>query len=582
MASWENILVEKTKMPSADDMSSEFSSVDDKKTRTQKRRSKRLSKTFEFKKTVTIGGKAPKKIKEKRESAEVAKGPTVNAFGEMVYPQKEKVKLRQRMKNKIEEQKEKRQTRKALEEKNKKVVESSSSEVSDDDDEDESQTRPNETFEQTANRLISEASISLDISGLELEDVPSEMIRLRQSLIFLDVGFNKLTKFSDLLHLFGNLQKLALDSNKITEIPGKELTALTKLRELSLNGNEIVCLPEQIGELVSLDKLGLRNNKIEFIPPQIGYLTNLLELKLDGNPLVLLPKSMGYLVNLELLDCSGCGLESLPEEFSYMFRLNELYLGNNALEQLPETFGLLSRITKLNLCDNKLTQLPTSMGLMVSLQMFVCDGNPFTGIMEKVSRMSTKDIFEFLEERMLDKIGSIDRRQYLNTLKSTDVRKPLQPIGSSDNTADSSQHVLAPHEILQMREKMRKLREAAGEMIRMCDTVVRSLKIKLTTLNSLQDCVAVGNLLRPLKAEAAAIGPLISRYVTLQHPPTPAQGDDQLLIIKRTLAVVVQNVALIITGLGVGIRESDDIEILVTFVKHLKSFYSRLKDIPLD
>jgi Leucine-rich repeat (LRR) protein len=64
------------------------------------------------------------------------------------------------------------------------------------------------------------------------------------------------------------------------------------LEDLTLEGNKIKNLPENIGNLKTLTKLNLSNNQITNIPESIGSLTNLKELYLTNNQVKHLPLSM--------------------------------------------------------------------------------------------------------------------------------------------------------------------------------------------------------------------------------------------------------------------------------------------------
>ena len=55
------------------------------------------------------------------------------------------------------------------------------------------------------------------------------------------------------------------------------------LIRLSLNGNKISSISQEIGKLVKLEKLELQNNAIKKLPDTIGNLNKLEELNLSGN-----------------------------------------------------------------------------------------------------------------------------------------------------------------------------------------------------------------------------------------------------------------------------------------------------------
>jgi Leucine-rich repeat (LRR) protein len=54
---------------------------------------------------------------------------------------------------------------------------------------------------------------------------------------------------------------------------GETVAALTALEELMLNGNQLITLPNEIGELQNLEKLDIANNRLQALPRAVGRLT---------------------------------------------------------------------------------------------------------------------------------------------------------------------------------------------------------------------------------------------------------------------------------------------------------------------
>ncbi|KAG0207331.1 hypothetical protein BGX28_001381 [Mortierella sp. GBA30] len=93
----------------------------------------------------------------------------------------------------------------------------------------------------------------LDLSYLELTDLPSDICDLNFAIVYNERGSFSLSK---------NRLKLFLSCNRFTTIP------------------------MDVFALHNLSVLSLRNNNIQVIPPEIGLLHNLVELSLGGNLLV--------------------------------------------------------------------------------------------------------------------------------------------------------------------------------------------------------------------------------------------------------------------------------------------------------
>jgi Leucine-rich repeat (LRR) protein len=183
----------------------------------------------------------------------------------------------------------------------------------------------------------------------------------------------------------------------------RQVGRLSRLRELHLNGNQLVALPDTIAGLVALEKLSVANNRLATLPPQIAGLSRLEELNLNGNPLVQgLPPEVGACSALEVMDLSACQLTALPDDFTLLTRLMELNLASNRLSQLPQTVGRMTRLVRLDLSDNRLSDLPLSTGHLTGLQTLMIQGNPIRNprLLEKFS-IGSDHLVDFLERRMM-------------------------------------------------------------------------------------------------------------------------------------------------------------------------------------
>ncbi|GJZ45966.1 NB-ARC domains-containing protein [Tanacetum coccineum] len=92
------------------------------------------------------------------------------------------------------------------------------------------------------------------------------------------------------------------------------LAGLSCLKELCLQGNDLLEVPESIGGLSCLEYLDLSGNNLLEVPESIGGLSCLQDLNLKGNNFTSLPGSLSQLSHLEELSVDGCKkLEVLPE-----------------------------------------------------------------------------------------------------------------------------------------------------------------------------------------------------------------------------------------------------------------------------
>ncbi|KAJ9131442.1 hypothetical protein P3X46_035100 [Hevea brasiliensis] len=103
------------------------------------------------------------------------------------------------------------------------------------------------------------------------------------------------------------------------------LQKLNRIRVFSLNGYQIVSLPESIGNLRHLRYLDLSYTSIRNLPESTGTLYNLQTLLLIGcQSLIELPTNMGKLLNLQYLDASQSGLMKMPHGIGRLIKLQRL------------------------------------------------------------------------------------------------------------------------------------------------------------------------------------------------------------------------------------------------------------------
>ncbi len=145
---------------------------------------------------------------------------------------------------------------------------------------------------------------------------------------------------------------------KVDEINRQETTGYTMNKNnhvisLGIYEQDLVSLPETLGQLTNLKKLDLRWNKLTSLPETLGQLTNLKILYLLDNQLTSLPETLGQLTKLEELYLGVIQLASLPETLGQLTNLKKLDLRVNQLASLPETLGQLTNLKELHLGVNQ-------------------------------------------------------------------------------------------------------------------------------------------------------------------------------------------------------------------------------------
>ncbi|MBF0323272.1 MAG: hypothetical protein HQL62_10110, partial [Magnetococcales bacterium] len=197
----------------------------------------------------------------------------------------------------------------------------------------------------------------LDLSGLDLQDLPAEIGR------------------------FVHVRRLFLADNRLTTLP-PEIAQLTSLELLDLRRNRIRHLPEQMASMAALVYLWLDGNGLTALPPVVMALTGLQRLILRHNLLTALPSGMGALTRLRELSIQDNRLISLPEEIGQLSALELLFLSGNALTALPVSLRDLAALQRLDLRDNQLQDLPVGMYRLTSLVQLDLRGNPLLTVPE--------------------------------------------------------------------------------------------------------------------------------------------------------------------------------------------------------
>ncbi|CAM9406930.1 unnamed protein product [Ectocarpus sp. 6 AP-2014] len=152
-----------------------------------------------------------------------------------------------------------------------------------------------------------------------------------------------------------NLTVLSLKSCKLRRLDD-DVAELRCLKELYLETNLILNLPETFTRLRMLEILDAKKNRLQDCPEAIGSLSLLKRLELDGNRLEVLPPSLSQLTQLEVLTLSSNHVYQLPDEIVGLAKLKTLDVNGNMLTHLPPGFGAL-RLRSLKLSYNRLETL---------------------------------------------------------------------------------------------------------------------------------------------------------------------------------------------------------------------------------
>ncbi|KAF2237682.1 outer arm dynein light chain 1 [Viridothelium virens] len=194
----------------------------------------------------------------------------------------------------------------------------------------------------------------IDLSDLELESVPDELLEPLQQIIKLPRAEDRAPS-PELYRSLAPALQLYLSANRLRSIPSAILN-LEHLTVLSLRGNKLVELPGSIGRLRNLVSLNVANNLLRWLPFELldllrdpGKLTHLY---LYPNPfLQVLPQPKGYFSKGVRLDVTRNVAEEYRDNLCAYFQNCEV---ESDRDHLPWVLQLLDLRLLRIIADDRL------------------------------------------------------------------------------------------------------------------------------------------------------------------------------------------------------------------------------------
>ncbi len=158
----------------------------------------------------------------------------------------------------------------------------------------------------------------------------------------------------EIFDLSDTLEVLNLSGNQLSSLPD-DFGRFKKLRILFLSQNEFTEIPEVLAQCPELTMIGFKSNQISqfsenALPPKIQWLI------LTDNQIVQLPNSLGELKHLQKCMLAGNRLTSLPDSMVACQSLELLRLSANQLESIPSWLFTLPRLSWLACAGNPCTR----------------------------------------------------------------------------------------------------------------------------------------------------------------------------------------------------------------------------------
>ena len=188
---------------------------------------------------------------------------------------------------------------------------------------------------------LSVASNSIrEISGI------GNLVKLKR----LNLLRNQLTRLPEEIGSLVNLTRFDVANNLLTEVPA-DISNLRGLKHLNLECNMLSELPVAFGKL-ECEVLNLSKNQFTVCPPSVVDMYKLRKLSINYNEIGCLPGGLDKLTKLESLHASKNRISILPDSIIGMTSLQSLWFDNNQLSALPPNVHRLTKLSELKLEGN--------------------------------------------------------------------------------------------------------------------------------------------------------------------------------------------------------------------------------------
>lgn len=240
---------------------------------------------------------------------------------------------------------------------------------------------------------LSETLKRLDLSGIRLTSLPTEILVEMANLERLDISRNQIQDLSPLCEQFAgldNLVEILAYSNNIKRLP-TNFRRFSNLKRLNLSSNSLKRC-DGIDELKCLQVLILDNNRLEsFCEHFFENLRRLEVLHCAQNRITTLPPALRNMRYLRNVDLSNNKLVSIPPDLLQLQRMEVLNLSRNNISRVPtiQLKGFKRRPMSVDLSDNQLVRFPEQL-LSMSRRIDLCR-NQIRKIPVTVTKLCSKD-----------------------------------------------------------------------------------------------------------------------------------------------------------------------------------------------
>lgn len=181
----------------------------------------------------------------------------------------------------------------------------------------------------------------LTIHNMTLKNIPEGLAKLSnlENLCFFNAPFEGLP---DGLIDLKKLRRIEIVAS--VEVLPKQICKVHQLQELILCRNQITQLPAKIGWLSNLEMLEVsEHQQLMTLPEEIGQLTHLTYLNMSRSQITVLPSTIGKLDQLTYLSINSAALKHFPPELNQLQKLEYIDMVNTLIPD-EEIVALLKQL----------------------------------------------------------------------------------------------------------------------------------------------------------------------------------------------------------------------------------------------
>jgi Leucine-rich repeat (LRR) protein len=181
----------------------------------------------------------------------------------------------------------------------------------------------------------------------------------------------------------GSYDVLYAHNNTFTEIPA-EIAAMTNLRVIHVENNDIQAIDPALSNLVALREMYARNNSLTDIPAGIYQAPEIRILDLSLNLCVTLTDALYTMTNLKKLFLNSNEITSMPSNIDKLSRLTELQINDNWLTTLPRGIGKMNNLSYLHIENNEFESIPAPFAANAQIFCVNARKNKFTSLPSEI------------------------------------------------------------------------------------------------------------------------------------------------------------------------------------------------------